>query len=353
MTVVALIIAGYLVFLLSGSRGFLKSKSTIYTYLGDSSDLAQGAPVRLNGIVVGKVSKVELSGSDEPGRVIKVDLEIQDEFMRAIPVDSSSKIASGNLLGTKYINITKGHSPQPIQRGGELQSASTAALEDVFQQGDTALAALEAILKKMDSILDSVQSGKGNLGKLLVDETLYDKLLAVTNEAQKLIATINSDRGTVGKLLNDNGQLYDELRDDVHTTFADVRGSLDRVNTLLDGLNQGEGTAGKFLKDPAMYDQLQATMGDVRKLLADLDAGKGTAGKLLKSDELHNQIQATIGRVDGILDKVNSGQGTLGQLLVNPQLYDEFSGTSRELRGLLQDFRKNPSKFLHVKIGLF
>jgi len=43
----------------------------------------------------------------------------------------------------------------------------------------------------------------------------------------------------------------------------------------------------------------------------------------------------------------------VGQLLNNPALYESLDGTARELNGLLKDFRKNPKKFLHIKLGLF
>ncbi len=68
MAIAALAILGYLIVLLSGSHGFFKSKSTLLAFVGDSGDIAQGAPVRLNGIVVGKVKKVALSGSADPRR---------------------------------------------------------------------------------------------------------------------------------------------------------------------------------------------------------------------------------------------------------------------------------------------
>ena len=71
-----------------------------------------------------------------------------------------------------------------------------------------------------------------------------------------------------------------------------------------------------------------------------------------QSYDLH-QLKASIGKVDLLLDKINAGQGTIGQLLVNPQLYDSVNGATRELNGLLKDFRANPKKFLHIKLGLF
>ncbi len=348
MAIFALAILGYLIILLSGNTGLFEGTSNVFTYLDDSGDLAEGAPVRLNGIVVGKVRKIQLSGSNDPQRIIRVDLEIQDKYLRSIPVDSVAQISAGNLLGTKYINVTKGKSSETIKAGGELKSADVAEFQDVVRQSYSAVAALQGILTKVDGLLTQIQSGQGTIGKFLVDPTLYDKAVGLVNEGNKVIAAMNSTKGTLGKLLND-----DQLANQFNETMT-------KTNALLEGLQRGEGTAGKFLKDPALYNDLQSTIADVRKsiagvnqMIADLNAGKGTAGKLLKSDDLANQLQAGIAKLDGILDKINNGQGTLGQLMVNPSLYENLDGTSRELTGLLKDFRANPKKFLHIKLGLF
>ncbi len=341
MALVALGILGYLIWLLSGSQGLFRSRSEVYTYLPDSAAIAQGADVRLNGILVGRVLRVGLSGSSDAKRVVKATLQIDDDFLASIPVDSMAQITAGNLLATKYINITKGRSAQTVKAGAELASLNTAEFEDLVQQGYSALGSMDAILKKADGIIDQVQASHGTIGKLLVDETLYSRVLSIADESKKLMGTLNSDQGTIQKLLHD-----DKL-------YGDVRGTVTRINTLLDGIDQGQGTAGQLLKNPALYDDTRKTIADVRQILAGIDAGQGTVGKLLKSDDLHNQIQATIGRLDTMLDKINSGQGTLGQLLVNPQLYETIDGTTRELHGLLQDFRKNPKKFLRIQMHIF
>ncbi len=348
MAIVALAVLGYLIILLSSGTGLFEGNTNLFTYMDDSGDLAEGAPVRLNGIVVGKVRRIQLSGSNQPNRVIRIDLEIRNRYLNSIPEDSVAQISAGNLLGTKYINVTKGKSPAQIKPNGELKSADVADFQDVVRQSYSAVAALQGIMTKVDGLLDQVQSGKGTIGKFLVDPTLYDKAVGLVNEGNKLIATFNSTKGTLGKLLNDP-----ELANQLHDTVG-------RVDVLLDGLQRGEGSAGKLLKDPALYHDVQAGVADVRKsiaqinsMLADLNAGKGTAGKLLKSDDLANQLHGTIERLDGILDKINSGQGTLGQLLVNPSLYESLDGTTREMNGLLKDFRANPKKFLHIKVGLF
>jgi phospholipid/cholesterol/gamma-HCH transport system substrate-binding protein len=348
MAIASLGLLGYLVFLLSGSQGFFRSKAEVYTYVGDSGDLADGAPVRLNGIDIGKVKDVRLSGSTDPRRVVKIVMEVYEDYFPSIPIDSGAKVATSNLLSPRYMAINKGTSKDTIKAGAELHSSSTAAMEDLFQQGDSTLSALEAVVKKIDKIADQVSSGQGTIGKFLVDPTLYDKAVALVAEAQRLVGVLNTDKGSLGAFINDR-DLYDGLQ-----------GTVARINTLMDGLQQGQGTAGKFLKDPALYNDLQASIADLRKtvaqanqLIADLNAGKGTVGKLLKDDDLANQLHETFVRLDTTLDKVNSGQGTIGQLMNNPSLYESVDGTTRELHSLLKDFRANPKKFLTIKLVLF
>ena len=341
MAVLALVILGVLIFLLTGTERPFTKRVTVYTFMEDSAALTKNSAVRLNGIQVGKVSNIALSGSNDPRRVIRMDLQIEDRYLSDIPVDSMAGIGAENLLGTKFINIKKGLSTTTIKPGGEIKARDTSNFDDVIEQGNALLVQLQSILKRVDAIVAQVELGKGSIGKLLVDEELYKRLVSTVSEVQQLTEALNSDKGTIGKLV-----YHDDL-------YNDVKGSVARIDTLLDGLQQGQGTAGKLLKDPAMYDDAHKTILDIRRMLAGIEAGQGTVGKLLKSDDLHNQIKSTLAKVDLMIDKLNSGQGTIGQLLVNQSLYDSLEGTSRELNGLLKDFRANPKKFLHIKLGLF
>jgi phospholipid/cholesterol/gamma-HCH transport system substrate-binding protein len=341
MAVIAMIILGVMIFLLTGDTKLFAKNELLYTYMDDSAALANGAPVRLNGILAGKVKNVELSGERQPLRIIKITLEIDKNMLPLIPVDSVAAISAENVLGTKYINIKKGQAPAAVQAGAEIKSLDTREFDEVVQQGYSLLTSLQGIVKRVDTIVGLVEVGQGSIGKLLVDETLYNKILAIVSEGQKITAALTTDRGTIGKLI------YSD------TLYNDVRGSLGRVDSLLADLEQGKGTAGKLLKDDALYADARKSVQELNNLMGDLNAGKGTAGKLLKSDELHEQLKLSMSKVDLLLDKINAGQGTIGQLLVNPQLYDSINGTTRELNGLLKDFRANPKKFLHIKLGLF
>ncbi|MBK7930370.1 MAG: MCE family protein [Bryobacterales bacterium] len=341
MALVAMILLGILVFLITGSTTLFSDKVTLYTYLSDSAALTKGANVRLNGILIGSVDKVELSGQSTPTRIVRVTMSVDKTFLPSIPTDSQAMIAAENVLGSKYINIKRGMLTDAIQAGTEVKALDTTDFDDVVQQGYSLLSSLQGMLKRVDNIVSLLESGEGTLGKLFKDPTLYNNLNGTVEEARKVTATLSSGKGTIGKLMNDDA------------LYTDLRGSLNRVNNVLDGLEQGQGTAGKLLKDPALYDELRKTNGEIKTLLADLNSGKGSAGKFLKTPELHNQLLSTMTKVDTLMDKINTGQGTLGQLVVNPQMYESMNGFTRELNSFMKDFRANPKKFLSVKLSLF
>ncbi len=346
MAAVALAILGVLVFLLAGTNSFFKSTSELYTYFDDSAAIAVAAQVTLNGITVGKVTHVGLSGSSQPGKIIRVKMQIDDEYMKSIPVDSLAVITAGNLLGAKYINIKKGKSQQIVAKGGEVPSQNLTTIDDFVQQGNTALTALQGIVTKAGAIVDDVQSGKGTIGKLLEDETLYNKAMGIVDGVQKATDSINaviaSDKNSVGKLLHDNGEIYSSVHD-----------TITKINGLIDDADKGDGTVGKLMKDPKLFDDIHKTLDGFNQIIADINAGKGTVGKILKSDELSDEIKGTIARLDVTLDKINKGDGTVGRLLNDPALYENLDGTSREVRALLKDFRANPKKFLTIQLKIF
>jgi phospholipid/cholesterol/gamma-HCH transport system substrate-binding protein len=342
MAMVALAILAFLIILMTGTNPLFRAYSDVYTYMDDSNAMAEGAtPVRLNGILIGKVRKIELSGVPDPNRAVKITLSIDDADMAKVPVDSTLTLSQQNLLGSKFVNITKGRSTQTIQPGAEIMSADTPEIQDLVKQGSSTLAGLEIIVKRMDGIISSIEAGNGTIGKLLVDTTLYDRAVAIVDEVHKLAKTLNESDGTLGKFIHDPAM------------YTEFTGTATRVNDLLDGLSRGEGTAGKLLKDPAAYDDLRAAIADVRKLLAGLNAGEGSAGKLLKSNELHDQIISSLAKVDALLDKISNGPGTIPQLLNNPALYEDLDATTREIQAMMKDFRANPKKFLTIQLKLW
>ncbi|MBM3775116.1 MAG: MCE family protein, partial [Acidobacteria bacterium] len=107
MALVALAILAVLIFLLTGTGSVFRDYAVIRTYMRDSGGLSENAPVRLNGILIGHVESVRLSNLPDSGRTVEVAVLVEERFLREIPADSTAAISAANLLGDKFINITK------------------------------------------------------------------------------------------------------------------------------------------------------------------------------------------------------------------------------------------------------
>jgi len=341
LALAALAIVAVLIFLLTSSKGLFQRNVILRTYMDDASGMADGTPVRLNGILVGNLDSVRLTNSTDPNRVVEFSMMVQEKYLKDIPVDSVVGISAANLLGDKFLNISKGKSRQHVKEGDELKSLTSQDIPELMAQSANLLQSFQGIVNRVDAMLAGIDQGKGNLGKLLKDEELYNRLNGIAAEGQQLLADVRHGQGTVSKLLYDD-TLYNEIRSPLH-----------RIDSMLADLQAGQGSAGKLMKDPALYDEARASLVEIRRVLADVNAGKGTAGKLLKDEKLYNQISTLVSKFDTTIDKINSGQGTVGQLMVNPQLYESLNGATREFQALAKDIRANPKKFLHLKLALF
>jgi phospholipid/cholesterol/gamma-HCH transport system substrate-binding protein len=337
----SLVILVFLIFLMTGANNPFSDKFVVYTFFPDSVAMTEGSVVRLNGILVGKVKRIELTGSADAKRAIRMTLEIEQRFLPNIPKDSEVGFSAENVLGTKYLNIQRGQSRELIRPEAEIKARDDKDFMEMLRSAYPLLDSMQAILSRVDRMVATLESGKGSIGKLLYDQEVYDKVEAILTDFQKITHALASGQGTIGALL------YDE------SLYADIRGTVKRLDNVMSGLQQGEGTAGKLLKDPALYDEMKQSSSQLRVLITNLNAGKGTAGKLLTDDAAHAKIMTTLDRLNTALDKVNSGQGTIGQLMVNPALYENLVTTSTEMRGLMKDFRANPKKFLTIKMHLF
>ena len=341
MAIVAMVIVAVLIFLLTGQKNLFTRTVQLRTFMDDSSGMQNAAPVRLNGIPIGEVEDLKLSGSKDPRRIVEIDMTVKADYITEIPKDSRAGIAASNLLGEKFINISKGTSPQHVQPGDEIQSVPSQDIPELMAQSANLLAQFQSLLGRANLILSDVEAGKGNLGKFLKDEELFTRLNSSIAEAQQILVDVRTGKGTISRLL------YDP------TLSNDMHAALEKLNGILAELQQGHGTAGRLLRDEALFDDLRKATAQFNQLISDLQAGRGTAGKLLKDDKLYNQINQLVAKVDTTIDKLNSGQGTLGQLMVNPQLYETLNGATGELHQLLKDMRANPKKFLRIKLAIF
>ena len=277
----------------------------------------------------------------DSGHTVEFNMRVHSKFLKNIPIDSVAGIGAANLLGDKYINITRGTSSQTVHEGSVLQSLESQDIPEMLAAFSKLMSSFQTSENRLDHILQYVQDGKGNIGLLLKDDAFYNRLNGIAIEGQKLLADIRTGQGTVTKLLYDPA-LYQQ-----------VVASLKRIDDILAGLQSGQGTAGMMLKDPSLFDDAKKTIAEINSLLADVNAGKGTAGKLLKDDELHRRLDDLLAKLNTTMDKINAGQGTIGQFVVNSQLYESITGATNEFQSLAKDMHANPKKFLTITLKIF
>ncbi len=100
VTITAFVILFVLVFLLTSTKGIFQHNVPLYTYMDDAAAMADGSPVRLNGIAVGYLDKLTLINTTDPKRAVQFTMMVREKFLPEIPVDSVVTIAAANLLAT-------------------------------------------------------------------------------------------------------------------------------------------------------------------------------------------------------------------------------------------------------------
>ncbi|MGH9385686.1 MAG: MlaD family protein [Vicinamibacterales bacterium] len=330
LTVFALTMAGLLIFAVGGSAGFFWQVYPLKVVFRDVSSLKEGSPVRVAGVEVGSVTDVQLTNA-----AVEVWFEVSKEVQPLVTTVSRATLGSISLLGEGALDITAAPRGMPIPRWGYVQAGPTATT--IAQLTDEATAGMN----EARQLLADLRSGKGTAGKLFTDESLYRELDAFVRSAERVASSVAEGRGTLGKLSR-NSELYDELHQ-----------SVGNLNAITGRIRSGEGSLGQLMNDPALAKSLGATGQNFEQLSAKLNRGEGTAGKLLNDDALYTRLDSMTSRLDTVIRQLNEGQGTAGQLLRDKQLYENMNQAASELRGLIEAIKKDPRKYLNVKVSIF
>jgi phospholipid/cholesterol/gamma-HCH transport system substrate-binding protein len=333
---IALGIVLLLSWLLTGGGGeIFEPKSYLYSYMSDASGLIITAAVQLNGIQIGKISAVKLSGLNDHKKVVWVEMKVKTRYLPAIPVDSTVSITADNLLGDKYLNIRSGARPETVRPGSELRSILP--IGDQFNSADL-VAALKDMLNRVDASLKDIEDARSPLGQFVQTEDFYNQIRAQIVAFQDTVQKFAHPKTDLGKMLF-NDDFYEQIRAPI-VTFD---------KTLAD-MQAGEGQYGHLIASSEQYDEARKDLADIRDSLAKINAGKGSMGEFMQTDATYRQIQRFLNTISEMIDSVNAGEGQLGAFLADSQLYESLTGSSGELQQLVGDFRKNPRKYLRMKV---
>jgi len=330
MAVVALLIATTLILALSGQGGFWWQRYYLKARFPNAGGVNQGSIVRVAGVKVGAGTHIAFAGPQ-----VEMTLQLRDDMKPLVRTGSVATIGSMSLLGEGAVDISASNSGQSIPEWGYVPSGPmTAALSDVTTQASVGI-------NDLNAVLHDIRSGRGTVGKLLTDEALYNELQQFTRAARQVTEGLQQGKGTLGQLLNNP------------ETAKQLQASVTNLAAITDKINKGEGSLGQLMNDPAFAKSLSGATANFESLSAKLNQGQGTAGKLMNDTALYDRLNAVTTQLEKLVTSLNQGQGTMGKLMQDQQLYENLNKTVTEMHALLVDIRKDPRKFLNLKVGIF
>jgi phospholipid/cholesterol/gamma-HCH transport system substrate-binding protein len=337
----ALVIVLVAIFFVTGGN-ILGPKYRLITYLPEVEGVQAGAPVDLDGVQIGSVQSVELTPHPQDRmHGIKVVLRIDKKYQEQIRTDSSASLVTQGLLGDRYVTISRGLTGSAIPDNGVVPGTEEAAMKQMVQRGAELMQNLGALSDDLRGIVDQVHRGNGTLGKLMNDPSLYNHLNDTAGKLDAVASSIQQGQGSLGKLVASDA------------LYAKVDSAIGKADDVLGAVRDQKGTIGKLVYDPSAYDSIKGVAEKGNALLGDVRDGKGTLGKLATDDTLFANLRDATANVRDASAKLNSNQGTMGKFFTDPAFYDNMTGLTGDLRSLVGDFRQNPKKFLHIKVGIF
>ena len=340
---VALVTLAILIFLMTGTTGLFTKKMLLRAYVDNAGGLRVGAPVRLEGVDIGNVTRIRVVSDPRRALVpVEIMMKITTKYADSMNTGCKVLLSTAGVLGEVFVDMdcreAKGG---PLQNGAELPTEAVAQLQDVVRASQGTLQNVDTLVKRLDRILSYVESGQGSIGKVIYDPALFDRANAMLVQLQEVVGQVNSPNGTIGKLINSD-ELYNK-----------ANAAIDNVNKIIDEVNSGQGTIGKFLKDPTLYDNANKASAEASKLMSDINSGKGTIGRLAKDEALAKKIDATVTRLNSIADKLDEGTGTAGKFINDPALYNNADKLLVETRELIAAVRKDPKTYLTIHLKIF
>jgi phospholipid/cholesterol/gamma-HCH transport system substrate-binding protein len=271
-------------------------------------ELKVGDRVKMAGVEIGRVQDIQISNN-----LVRVYMKLRRTAN--VKTDSLAQIRFTGLLGQNYVSVEFGSPEAPVASDGTvLKSAEQPDLGAIMNKIDAVASGVEnltrsftgekidnllgpftdfikanrlpltATIANMQAISTQITEGKGSVGKLIYDDSLF-------NSATSTLATVQTN--------------LEGLSGELRTTLADARKIIEQVNA-------GQGTVGKMLKDETLYRETADSMTNLKEILQKINQGQGSVGKLVNDQEFYRNAKLTLQK----LDKATEGLEDQGPLSV-------------------------------------
>ncbi|MFT5618478.1 MAG: phospholipid/cholesterol/gamma-HCH transport system substrate-binding protein [Arenicella sp.] len=271
-------------------KNVFTSKHHYYVIYDNVGGLQNSNPVIVNGLTVGRVQEITIL--QDAGNKMLVEIEVVPEIK--VGEGSKAVLKDAGMLGGKVIDL--------ILSGRR-----------VLEEGDTLVADTEKgmmadMSEKVAPIMESADSIMLNLNNMLKEYT------GMGENVKTLIGNASNAAGSANALLAQNKQKINSIMTNFEKISSDLSVMQQKLNPVLDKMNAVADSLGE-VEINAIANEMKATMSETKKLMAGLNSGEGTMGKLMKDEAMYKNINKTMTDVDAlILD-----------LKENPNKYVHFS----------------------------
>lgn len=260
--------------------------------------ISSGSLVYIKGVRIGSINSVQLTPQNDVRLGMSIDADI------SIPVDSRASLTSLGIVEGKSIVIELGSSSQMVESGDEIEGIYAQTIMETFsQQGEqlgsdvsNSINELNQFLRqlnetvddetrtKLEETLNNMESSTGRIAALL-EEKQGDIDTAIESGSRiisQLDTLTTNNRPKVDSLmtsLEENVQQLSVVREELETASASL-------NELLEKLNNGEGTMGKLINDPSVYENLDSLTIELNELVKGINDNPGRYLKHMKLFEV-------------------------------------------------------------------
>ena len=284
------LITAFIILEMLGGADFLKKGYRVHGFFQNVQELKVGDRVKLAGVQVGQVERIHLVNN-------QVQVTMKLDRSSDVRTDSTAMIKFAGLMGENFVSLNFGTTNGvKVSDGAYLQTA---------EQPD-----LSATMAKLDKVADNLEhmtSGfngaeinnlLGSVNELI--RTDGPKLTAILGNLQTVSSQIAEGKGTLGKLISDETLYVSAIStiSNLQSTAEEIKMTLGRARTVVDDISAGRGTLGKLVKDEMLYTETTTAMTNLKEILEKINRGQGSVGQLVNDQSLLKNVKLSLQKLD-------------------------------------------------------
>ncbi|MAO70990.1 MAG: hypothetical protein CMD02_00595 [Flavobacteriales bacterium] len=285
------IISLFTIFLIYFGMNFLKGINVLnngkilYAYYEDVAGLTEGNAITVRGYKIGTITEIQFDQERE--NQLRVNLNIENNI--GIPKNSVAKIVSLDLMGTKGISLVLGDSSEFVSSGDELKTSIESSLQDevnaqilpLKMKTEELIGSIDSVMTVITSVLN--KDARESLSKSLISldqtfSTLSETMTVIdkmVNENKENVNVTLTNFASVSENLNHSNEeikniLYNFSSISDSLVKADILTTVNKINMIVNSINNEEGSLGKLVKNKSIYENLEASTRELEELIKDI-----------------------------------------------------------------------------------